>query len=144
MITLAHFVFGLALAYVLDRRIVTASAFALVPDFDVTLDFLYPFQHRGIMHTLLAALIFSGLVYVYSEDRVSAESCFLGYTSHLGLDLLTFSGVPIFFPFLSDYALSVTSAYSLEANSAIIAVSLAFMYVKNNFNRFKPFLPSSS
>ncbi|MFB6190875.1 MAG: metal-dependent hydrolase [Candidatus Nanohaloarchaea archaeon] len=137
MITVAHFVFGLALAYLLDRRLVTASAFAIVPDFDITLDFLYPFTHRGIMHTLLAAVVFSGLVYVYTEDRVSAESCLLGYTSHFALDLLTPSGIPLLFPFMSDFALSLTSAYSLKVNSAIIAASLTAMYVKKSTQLFK-------
>ncbi|MFB6213059.1 MAG: metal-dependent hydrolase [Candidatus Nanohaloarchaea archaeon] len=137
MITVAHFAFGLAVAYILERRLVTSSAFAIAPDFDITLDFLYPFTHRGIMHTFLAAAVFSGLVYVYTEDRISAESCMLAYNSHLFLDLLTTSGVPLFFPFMSDFALSLTSAYSLKANSAIIAASLTAMYVKKSTQLFK-------
>lgn len=141
MITLAHFTFGLALAYILDKRLITASTFAIVPDFDITLDFFYPFSHRGIMHTVLAAAVFAGLIYVYSEDRESAESCFMGYTSHLGLDLLTSSGVPLFFPFFTDYALSLTSAYSLEANLAIITLCICSMYIKKNFKSFKTLLP---
>lgn len=132
MITVAHFAFGLALAYITKRKLLTASAFAIAPDFDITLDFLYPFTHRGIMHTLLTAAVFSALVYAYTEDRASAESCLLGYTSHLGLDLLTFSGVPLLFPFLSDFALSMTSAYSLEANSAIIAFSISVMILEKH------------
>ncbi|MFB6190430.1 MAG: metal-dependent hydrolase [Candidatus Nanohaloarchaea archaeon] len=143
MITVAHFAFGLAIAYILDRRIVTASAASIAPDFDITLNFLYPFTHRGIMHTFLAAAVFSALVYTYTEDRVSAESCLLGYTSHLGLDLLTFSGVPLFFPFLSDFALSLTSAYSLEANSAVIALSIIAMMLENRMNLSKTVLESS-
>jgi membrane-bound metal-dependent hydrolase YbcI (DUF457 family) len=143
MITVAHFAFGLALAYITKRRLVTASAFAIAPDFDITLDFLYPFTHRGIMHTLLAAAVFSALVYAYTEDRISAESCMLGYTSHLGLDLLTFSGVPLFFPFLSDFALSLTSAYSLEANSAVIALSTGAMILEKRTDILKIVLESS-
>lgn len=128
MISLTHFVFGLSLAYILDKRLVTGSAFALVPDFDITFNFLYPFTHRGIMHSLLAALVFSFLVYVYTEDRISAESCFLGYAgAGLGLDLLTSSGIPLFFPFLGDFALSITSAYSLPANLSIIMFSLGLI-----------------
>ena len=133
MISLTHLIFGLGLAYVLDKRLVTASVFSIVPDFDITFNFLYPFVHRGIMHTLLAAGVFSFLVYVYTEDRISAESCFLGYAgAGLGLDLLTSSGVPLFFPFLGDFALGVTSAYSLEWNSAIIAFSLSLMFLKKH------------
>lgn len=134
-------VFALALSYVLDRRIVTASVFSLVPDFDILFKFLYPFVHRGMMHSLLAALTATGLVYLYSRDRVSAESCLLGYlVAGLGLDLLTFSGVPLFFPFHRDLALSLVSAYSIPANSAIVSLSVGAMYVKKNRDIFRPFL----
>lgn len=133
MISLTHFVFGLSLAYVLDKRLVTASAFALVPDLDLSFDFLYPFTNLGIMHSLLAAGVFTFLVYVYTEDRGSAESCFLGYAgAGLGLDLLTDLGVPLFFPLLGDYALSLTSSNSLAPNLAIIIISLGLIFAKKH------------
>ena len=132
MISLTHLLFGLSLAYVLDKRLVTASVFAIVPDFDITFNFLYPFTHRGITHSFLAAGVFTLLVYVYTEDQVSAESCFLGYSSALCLDLLTSSGVPLFFPFLDGFSLGVASAYSIEWNSAIIAFSLILMLAKKH------------
>lgn len=140
MISVTHFVFGLGLAYILDRRLVTASAFALVPDFDVAFNFLYPFVHRGIMHSILAATIFTGLVYTYTEDRLSAESCFLGYISHLALDTLTPSGVPVLFPLSNIFSLSLTYASSLKFNSAIIAFSLGLMIVKKHQKVFRAFL----
>lgn len=133
-------VFGLALAYVLDRRLVTASVFAIVPDFDVLMNFLYPFVHRGIMHTLLASLVAAGLVYVYTEDRESAKSCFMGYNSHLALDIITFSGLPLFFPFYGDISLSLTSAYSMKANTAFLAAALVLMFASKHQETFKPFL----
>jgi len=134
MISLTHFIFGLALAYIFDLRLVTASTFALVPDFDITLDFLYPFVHRGITHTFLAAGVFTLLVYTYTEDRVSALSCFVGYAvAGLGLDLLTSSGVPLFFPLFGDFALNMTSAYSLTANLAIISLSLGLIFAEKEF-----------
>ncbi len=143
MLTPTHLVFGLALAYVLDKRLVTASVFAVIPDFDVLLNFLYPFVHRGIMHTVLAAGVAAGLVYLYTDDRESAESCFLGYSSHLALDLTTLSGVPLFFPFYRDIALSLTPAYSFEANMAFLAASLTAMIIKSNWKIFRPvFRPS--
>lgn len=132
MISFTHFVFGLALAYFLDKRLVTASAFALVPDFDITFSFLYPFTHRGITHTLLALLVSSGLVYVYTEDRVSAESCALGYGSALATDLLTFSGFPVLFPLETNFSFGLVSAYSFTANSAIIAFSVSLMLLKKH------------
>jgi membrane-bound metal-dependent hydrolase YbcI (DUF457 family) len=133
VISLTHFVFGLSLAYIIDKRLVTASAFALVPDFDLSFDFLYPFTSEGIMHSLLAAIVFTFLVYVYSEDRISAESCFIGYiVSGLGLDLITISGVPLFFPALGNYSLSLVSANSLAPNLAIIIISIVLMIGKKH------------
>ncbi len=138
MISTTHLVFGISLAYILEKRLVTASVFSIVPDFDITFSFLYPFQHRGIMHSFLAAGIFSVLVYAYSEDRVSAESCFLGYSSALLLDTLTSSGVPLFFPWNHSFSLSLVSAYSLPGNLAVIVISLAGMLVKKHWSIFRP------
>lgn len=133
VIALTHFVFGLSLAYILDKRLVTASAFALVADFDITFTFLYPFTPVGIMHSLLAAGVFTFLVYVYTEDRVSAESCLLGYAgAGLGLDLLTSSGIPLFFPFLEDFSLSFIAKESISPNLAIITISLCLMFAKKH------------
>lgn len=133
MISLTHFVFGLSLAYMLNKRLVTASAFALVPDFDLSFNFLYPFTSLGIMHSLLSAGVFTFLVYVYTEDRISAESCFLGYAgAGLSLDLLTNSGVPLLFPFLGDFALSVASETSLPVNLSIIVLSIGLMIAKKH------------
>lgn len=140
MISVTHFIFGLALAYILDKRLVTASTFALVPDFDVNFNFLYPFVHRGIMHSLLAAGIFTVLVYTYTEDRFSAESCLIGYLSHLAIDNLTPSGVPLLFPLSKTFSVSLTYASSLKFNSAIIGFSLALTLVKKNREIFRPLL----
>ena len=133
MIALTHFVFGLSLAYILDKRLVTCSAFALAPDLDISFDFLYPFTNLGIMHSLLAAGVFTFLVYVYTEDRVSAESCFIGYAvSGLGLDLVTNSGIPLFFPALGNFSLSLAASNSLAPNLAIIIVSVVLMLEKKH------------
>ena len=140
MIALTHIVFGLSIAFVLEKRLITASVFAVVADFDITFDFLYPFTSNGIMHSLLAAGIFSLLVFVYSEDRESAESCFLGYISHLGLDSITSYGVQIFFPLQYNLALGIASAEDLVWNLGIITIFLSAMFVKKNWQVFRPFL----
>lgn len=133
MISLTHFLFGLSLAYMLEKRLITSSGFALVPDFDLSLDFLYPFTSDGIMHSFLAAGIATALVYIYAEDFESAQSCFIGYAgAGLGLDLLTNSGVPLFFPFFENFKLSFTSAYSLPANLTIIIASLVLIMLKKH------------
>lgn len=140
MISLTHLVFGLSVAYVLDKRLVTVMVFSIAPDVDVLFDFIYPFVHRGITHSLLAAGVLAGLVYVYTEDRISAESAFIGYSSALALDLLTPSGLPLLFPLPHSFSMDLASAYSIEANLAIIAVSTGAMAAKKHPEIFKPFL----
>lgn len=140
---LTYLIFALALAYILDKRLLTASIFALVPSIDVLIDFRYPFVHHGIMHSLLAAVVFSLLIYVYTEDQESAESCFLGYSSHLFLDLLTAPAIPLLFPLAHELTLALVSPYSPEANTAIITASLAGMYMKKNWRHFQPLIPET-
>ncbi len=140
MISLTHLLFGLSIAYVMDKRLVTASVFAVFPDVDILFDFVYPFVHRGIVHSLLSASVFTGLVYVYTQDRISADSCFIGYLSALALDSLTYSGIPLLFPLSKNFSLSLTSAYSLRVNFAVITLSTSFMIVKKHSEVFKPFL----
>lgn len=131
MISLTHFVFGLSLAYFLDKRLITASGFALVPDIDKAFNFLNPFVSQGIMHSFFAAGVFSFLVYVYTEDRASAESCFLGYAgSGLGLDLLTSSGFPIFFPLLNSFTFSLASEQGIASNLAVLTFSISLIIIK--------------
>lgn len=143
MISATHVIFGLALAYVLDKRLVTATVFSVVPDFDSLFDFIYPFVHRGVMHSILAALFFTALIYIYTRDRESAESTAIGYSSHLGIDLLTFSGVPLFFPLYSNFALGVAGYASLPANTAIITLSISLMILKKYFGVFRPIFRKS-
>ncbi len=135
--------FGLSVAYILELRLVTAIVFSAVPDIDILFDFIYPFVHRGIFHSFLAAGVFAGLVYVYSGDRKSAESALIGYLSALGLDLLTPSGLPLLFPASKNFSLGLASAYSLAANLGIITLSLIAIFIKKNPKVFRPFLNTS-
>ncbi|MDO8517643.1 MAG: metal-dependent hydrolase [Nanoarchaeota archaeon] len=54
------------------------------------------FSHRGVFHTLLAAVVFSFFIYLYS--KTAAFAFFLGYILHLILDCMTYFGVKIFWP----------------------------------------------
>lgn len=131
MIDLTHFVFGLSLAYILDKRLITTSAFALVPNFDKSFNFLYPFTSNVIMHSLFMAGVFTFLVYLYTEDRGSAESCFLGYAvSGLGLDLLTSPSIPLFFPISKSFTIYSAPANSFVANLSVITISLGLIFLK--------------
>lgn len=60
--------------------------------------------HRGITHTLLALLIFAGLLYFpvralgIAPVIWSYYGLITGYMSHLILDMLNPEGIPLFFP----------------------------------------------
>lgn len=56
------------------------------------------FGHRGLLHSLLAAvLVFAVSLYVLNLN-IFAFAPFLGYMSHLFLDAFTVSGIPFFKP----------------------------------------------
>lgn len=68
------------------------------------------FGHRGFTHTLLAALIFTYLLFllvVLFPDGLRGYllpffmGLSVGYLSHLLLDMLTVQGIPLLFPFTS-------------------------------------------
>ena len=96
-----HLIGGLALGLALpsgDLRLalglaVVAGFGALVPDFDLRVGL----PHRGVTHSLLALglvalLAFHGLPLLVALALVG------GYGSHLVLDSLTVSGVPLLWP----------------------------------------------
>lgn len=133
MIALTHFVFGLSLAYVFNKRLITASAFSLAPDIDITFNFLYPFTASGIMHSLMASMVATFLVYIYTEDVESAKSCLLGYVaSGIGLDLLTKTGFPLLFPFSGDFGPSLFGSTALAPNLSILMLSIGLMLAKKH------------
>jgi inner membrane protein len=59
--------------------------------------------HRGIFHSIFAAMAFSGLVLIFS--RTYGLALFVGYASHLLIDGLTKSGINYLHP-LSNFRIS--------------------------------------
>jgi membrane-bound metal-dependent hydrolase YbcI (DUF457 family) len=91
---LAHALFAGFLAYSLGMGyagIATAVVFALIPDLDLWLG------HRVVLHNIFAAIgipiLFSWLV-----PQIPLRAALLGYSSHLFLDVLSPTGVALFFP----------------------------------------------
>jgi inner membrane protein len=54
------------------------------------------FSHRGMIHSLLAMLFFSFVIYFFSQ--IMAFGFFIGYLAHLFLDSLTKEGIFLFWP----------------------------------------------
>jgi len=53
--------------------------------------------HRGIFHSLLFAVLFSGLLLLF--NATFAIGFFIGYISHLMIDTLNIQGIRWFYPF---------------------------------------------
>jgi membrane-bound metal-dependent hydrolase YbcI (DUF457 family) len=60
------------------------------------------FTHRGFFHSLLAIVLFTGLVHLLFGTTILTIAFALGYLSHIAIDALTFQGIMPFHP-LSDY-----------------------------------------
>ena len=70
---------------------------SLIPDWDYKLGL----KHRGITHTLLALLITTGLFSLYSWKLGLLWG--LNYFTHLLLDSLTVTGIPLLYPLKKKY-----------------------------------------
>ncbi|MBD3390268.1 hypothetical protein GF415_04955 [Candidatus Micrarchaeota archaeon] len=67
-----------------DLRSVIILGLAITGLYMIVLTFFKP-RHRGITHTIFAALIFAAFIYIFS-DLNFAFAGFAGYTSHLLAD----------------------------------------------------------
>lgn len=57
------------------------------------------FSHRGMIHSLLFALILGFILFLFNE--MAGVGFFIGYALHLFLDILTKRGVFLFWPFFN-------------------------------------------
>lgn len=65
------------------------------------------FGHRTLTHSLLGLLAVS--LFLHFKNPVWGQAWLIGYGSHLFLDFMTVSGVPLFWPFSKSYGLNLTS-----------------------------------
>ena len=71
------------------------------------------FKHRGPIHGLFFAILFSLILALF--DRWSGFGFFVGYFSHLILDLLTPAGVRLFWPiFIGKFSFRIRSGGVFE------------------------------
>lgn len=69
---------------------------AVIGSFIPDVDYKLGLKHRGITHTLLALAITTGLFSLYSWKLGLLWG--LNYSTHLLLDSLTITGIPLLFP----------------------------------------------
>ncbi len=132
MMTPTHFMFALALAYILRLpRIPTAIA-GIIPDLDFVLDYGFPFMHRGIIHTPLLMLTAMLAIYAVTKNKPLIAAFGVGFLGHLLTDIITPTGVMFFYPW--PYFMSFNLAFydSVFANLGIIAMSLSAILLYNS------------
>ncbi len=133
MMASTHIVFGLNcwVGYAQLRglpihpeTIMIAGASSLLPDIDhpkSTFGRLVPFLsypisavfgHRGITHSFFAILAGIAILLKYGYQTEYVAAIVIGYLSHLAGDMMTNSGVPLFWPVKSRIAIPVFSTGS--------------------------------
>ncbi|MFB6294752.1 MAG: metal-dependent hydrolase [Candidatus Nanohaloarchaea archaeon] len=127
MIGPTHLLFAFALVYLLRLPVVYGMVGGVLPDVDIMLDAAFPFTHRGIVHTPVAAGTVSLAVFLASGRRDVAGSLFAGYLSHLFLDTFTYSGVHWFFPVRRTVSFELVGYADPVANLGIMALSIALV-----------------
>lgn len=113
---------------------------ALLPDIDVTRSLLgrllFPvskrinkyYAHRSITHSLLVLSLVSSIGLLFGTEVVL--SLLIGYASHLLLDMLNPSGVPLFYPKILHFVfLGGCIGVGSLGEKAILVILLAFLAI---------------
>lgn len=107
------------------EAIIIAGASSLLPDIDhpkSTFGRLVPFLsypisavfgHRGITHSFFAILASIAILLKYGYQTEYVAAIIIGYLSHLAGDMLTNSGVPLFWPAKDKIAIPIISTGGL-------------------------------
>lgn len=131
MMCLAHASMGLLIASIFSFPYPIVLIGSLLPDIDLLIPSL---SHRGITHSLLFIGVISGLIRF--KDKKKSIMFFLGASSHLFLDSLTYSGLELFWPLPMDFGFSLVSASSPAANLLVISVSIIVLWNKETIQNF--------
>jgi inner membrane protein len=143
VISVTHIVAGYTIGELLDLEKDYAAIASVIPDVDVLFSFAYPFSHRGITHTLVFILVAGLGIQSTSGEFRKTFSVILGLLTHLLLDSLTFSGIPVFFPLGNAVSASLTSANDLYWNLSLISVFMTLTAVKKNSRALRELLDVS-
>ena len=128
-LTQALFAFSISKALDLDERFTVIGA--LIPGLSLLLIYSGPLQYEGVLLSMTSALFFSAIVY-FLTDKEKSKSTFTGYSCSLLLESLTFSHIPLFYPFQSFQGLGLFSSFDLVFNFAVISMSIVLIYFSNS------------
>lgn len=128
-LTQALFAFSISKALDLDERFTVIGA--LIPGLSLLLIYSGPLQYEGVLLSMTSALFFSAIVYFLTDEEKS-KSTFTGYSCSLLLESLTFSHIPLFYPFQSFQGLGLFSSFDPVFNFAVISMSIVLIYFSNS------------
>ncbi len=128
MLAPTHLFFALAIAYILRMPKLPAAIGGVIPDLDILLQYEFPLQHRGIIHTpffLLVCVVFLYLI----TDKPTTFSFGTGFLSHLLLDVITPAGILLLYPLPVFFTLNLAPYNNIAANLGIIMASFAAILI---------------
>lgn len=123
-LTQALFAYSISSVFDLDERFAVLGA--LIPGLSMMLIYSGPLQYEGVLLSFTSALFFSAIVY-FAFDKKRSKSTFTGYSCSLLLESLTFSYLPIFYPFTGFQGLGLFSSFDPLFNLLIISFSIALV-----------------
>lgn len=128
MMELTHLIFALTLAYLLDLPVVYAMIAGIFPDTDLYMDLVFPFVHRGILHTPVFILFAAVVLYLVTDRKEIAAAAGVGLFSHLFLDTITPMGIMWLYPLSATYfSLNLVISANLLANVLVLAYCVLLM-----------------
>jgi len=110
--------------------------FSVLPDLDRVLLFTYPLVRNGIAHSFFAATVASFIVYLVTAKKSAGKAAFLGYISHLLIDLACISKLNIFFPHPGFYSIGIFSETGTMGNFLVLSFSV--MLLAGSMRDFRP------
>ncbi len=123
-LTQALFAYSISSVFDLDERF--AALGTLIPGISIMLIYSGPLQYEGVLLSFTSALFFSAIVY-FAFDEERSKSTFTGYSCSLLLESLTFSYLPIFYPFTGFQGLGLFSSFDPLFNLSVISFSIALV-----------------
>lgn len=141
MMWCTHLTTGLTAGYLvtgLDPALAAAGLASLLPDIDSPSSYVsnkIPVLpevirllsgHRGFFHSITAAVIISVLCFIYAGKNF-AIAAGAGYLTHLAGDMLTCSGISLFWPFRKKISIPLVKTGGILEKLVIMPVSVILL-----------------
>jgi hypothetical protein len=130
MIGLTQALFSYSISNILGLDEKFAVLGGLIPGLSLMLIYFGPLKYEGVLLSFTSALFFSSIVY-FAGNKEKSKSTFTGYSCSLLLESLTFSQLPLFYPFGGLQGLGLFSSFDPVFNLSIISISIFIIGADN-------------